>query len=180
MYELVNETGSRRTYRSKITGTEIFTKVIYTDGSGGKWWAFEDLLQMPFIRKKASEKVSQLYGVGFTKEDLSGFATRLKTILKGNDTEKYEKSFSEVLNFESIVEATADPVKESLSMCAIYILSNDERIDNFSYGLAAEKIKIWAIDLDAQAFFLNWLAAGINDFKAHYQSIMQIALQMKE
>lgn len=175
MYTLTSQNDTRRTYRSSVTGTEIFTKLIYTDESGNKWWAFEDLLQMPFIRKKASEKISQLYGIGFTKDDLSGFAGRLKTILKGSDAEKYEKAFSEVLNLETIIEENLNPVKESLSMCAIYILADEERIDTFSFAEAAKKMELWALDFDAQAFFLNFLSAGINDFTAHYRSITQIA-----
>ena len=57
MYQLTNSEPTRRTYQSSITGTEITTKLIYIDGTGNAWWAFEDLLQMPFIRKKAADKM---------------------------------------------------------------------------------------------------------------------------
>jgi len=154
--------------------------MIYTDGSGNNWWAFEDLLQMPFIRKKAAEKVSQLYGVGITKEDLTGFITKIKATLRGPDAERYEKVYSEVLNLESIIESTVDPVKESLSLCTIYIMQDDERIDNFSYQQAARKIELWTLDTDAQAFFLTWLSDGMNDFTTHYRSIMQIASTLQK
>lgn len=181
MYTLINKiSGTRRTYTSSITGTEISTKLIYTDGSGNNWWAFEDLLQMPFIRKKAAEKVSQLYGVGITKEDLSNFVTKMKNTLRGADAERYEKAYSEVLNLESIIESTADPVKESLSLCTVYIMQDDERVDNFSYQQAARKVELWTLDTDAQAFFLTWLAAGINDYTQHYKSIMQIASTLQK
>lgn len=175
MYDLTTQTDTRRTYRSSITGTEIFTNMIYTDGSGDKWWAFEDLLQIPFIRKKASEKVSQLYGVGLSKEDLAKFVKSMKTILKGADPEKYERAFGELLQFESIVDETSDPIKQSLSMCSIYIMGDSERVDTFSFTDAVKKMELWALDLDAQAFFLSWLTDGMNDFTKHYSSIMQIA-----
>lgn len=180
MYTLQSETDIRRSYRSSISDTEIFTNVIYTDGNGSKWWAFEDLLQIPFIRKKAAEKVSQLYGVGLTKEDLTGFTARLKTLLKSDDIEKYEKAYSEVLNMEAVTEETTDPVKQSLSLCSVYILSDNERVDTFSFQDAIEKMNTWAMDMDAQAFFLNFLTSGMNDFTKHYKSIMQIASTLQK
>lgn len=180
MYTLSTATDTRRTYLSDITGTEISTKLLYTDGSGNKWWSFEDLLQMPFIRKKASEKMSQLYGVGVTKEDLTGFTTRLKATLKGSETDRYERAYSDVLQLENIISETADPVKQSLSLCTVYVLHDTERVDSFSFAEATQKMALWAIDLDAQAFFLSYVTDGINDFTKLFSSITQIASTLQK
>lgn len=180
MYTLTDQTDIRRTYRSDITGTEIHTKLLYTDGSGNKWWSFEDLLQMPFIRKKASEKVSQLYGVGITKEDLTAFITRIKASLKGSDADRYERAYSDVLQLENIINDTADPVKQSLSLCTVYIMHDTERVDTFSFADATNKMSLWAIDLEAQAFFLSYVTSGITDYTKLFSSITQIASTLEK
>jgi hypothetical protein len=180
MYKLETETAEKRTYRSTITGTEIGTHLLHNGEDGAKWWAFDDLLQIPFIRKKAGEKVTQLYGVGLTKEDLAVFINKTKAVLKGNDAEKYEKAYSELLQLEAVVNETADPVKQSLSLCAVYILADTERVDTFSFTDAIEKMNLWALQPDLQAFFLNWLTDGMNDFTKHYSSITQIASTLQK
>ena len=175
MYQLTTTTDKTRSYRSTITGTEITTTLLYIDIDENKWWAFDDLLQIPHIRKMAANNISQLYGQGFTAEDLQDFIGRLKTHLKSNDPEKYEKAYSEAIALESIVANNLDPVKQELGLCSIYILSDTERVDTFSTKEALEKMERWALDLDAQAFFLTWLNAGINDYSKAYKSIMQTA-----
>jgi hypothetical protein len=175
MYQLHTSTDTQRTYRSTVTGTDITTSLIYTDASGNKWWAFDDLLQIPHIRKMAANNISQLYGMGFTIEDLKTFTGKMKGILRSNDQERYEKAYSELLHLESVVENNIDPVKQELGLCAVYILSDTERVDTFSSREAVTKMDLWSLDFDAQSFFLTWLTAGMNDFKKAYSSIMETA-----
>lgn len=174
MYQLQTTTDTQRTYRSTITGTDITTSLLYTDANGQKWWAFDDLMQIPHIRKMAANNISQLYGQGFTAEDLKEFTKRVKGILKGSDTERYEKAYSEILTLESIVENNLDPVKQELGLCSVYILADDERVDTFSSRKAVEKMEVWSMDLDAQAFFLSWLSGGMNGFKTLYNDLTKI------
>lgn len=180
MYQLTTSTDATRTYRSTITGTDITTSLIYTDATGRKWWAFDDLLQIPHIRKMAANNISQLYGQGFTAEDLKSFTERMKALLRSSDGERYEKAYSEVLTLESIVQSNLDPVRQELGLCAVYILADDERVDTFSTRTALDKMEQWSLDMDAQAFFLTWLSDGMNDFRKHYNSIISTASLMKK
>jgi hypothetical protein len=175
MYQLTEQTDKTRTYRSTITGTEVSTHLLYTDGDGKPWWAFDDLLNIPFIRKKASEQVTRLYGAGLAIEDLRTFFANHKTTLKSSDPEKYEKAYAEVLELERLTEQIADPVKQSLGLCTVYILHDDEKIDTWNPKNAVEKINTWAVDQDAQSFFLNWLTAGMNDYSKSYKELSEIA-----
>lgn len=180
MYQLQQQTDTKRTYRSSITGTEVSTYLLHTGQDGANWWAFEDLLNIPFIRKKAAEKLTQLYGAGITKEDLTKIVSTLKTLLRSQDPEKYERAYSEVLQLEEITEQTADPVKQSLSLCAVYILSDDEQVDTFSSTLTRDKMEKWALQTDLQAFFLNFLTSGMNAYTTLYDSISQTALSLEK
>lgn len=175
MYELQNSTATKRTYRSSITGTEVTTSLIHTSQSGDKWWAFDDLLNIPFIRKKTAENLTRLYGAGIVKEDLLEVVKKLKDLLKSSDSEKYEKSYAEVLQLEQMADKVMDPIKQSLSLCPVYILAEDERIDTFNSAEAKTKMEKWALDPDAQAFFLNWLNDGMNAYLSLSNTISQIA-----
>ena len=180
MYQLQKETEKKRIYRSSVTGTDMTTTLIYTDIEGRKWWGFEDLLQIPHIRRMAANNISQLYGVGFTQKDLSDFVSRSKNILKGNDSDKYEKAYSELLQLEAIAESNIDPVKQELGLCAVYVLGDSERVDFFSSSEASEKMELWSMDIDAQAFFLSWLSDGITGYSQVSSSIGQTVSQVKK
>lgn len=181
MYKLIKEVDNNRTYRSEITGTEIEMFVLKTTPeTGEKWWAFRDLLSMPFIRKKASEKLTDLYGASITKDDIDRFVSSMKELLKSTNPEKYERAYSEILQLESLAARTADPIKQSLSLCAVYILSDIERPDTFSNKETIEKMEHWALQPELQAFFLIWLSDGMNDFTKHYSNIMAIASTLQK
>ena len=164
MYQLKSETETSRTYQNIQTGTQITTSVKYTDGDGHKWWAFDDLFAIPAIRKIAAQKISQLYGVGVTMEDITAFLEKHKATLQSTVADKYERAYADVLNFENIVTQTADPVKQSLALCTIYVLADGEQIDAFSMQDAAQKMGEWALKPDVQAFFLSWWMDGINPY----------------
>lgn len=163
MYQLTSQTENKRIYRNAQTGTEITTVLKHKDNSGQNWWVFENLLEIPAIRRMASQKISQLYGANVSIEDIKTFIGKLKANLKAQDSgEKYERAYADLINFENLVNQTADPVKQSLALCTVYVLTDDERIDAFSMQQAAEKMKQFDLDTDLQAFFLSWWMDGIS------------------
>lgn len=164
MYQLISSTASTRTYQNAQTGTQVTTSLKFTDQDGGQWWVFDDLFAIPAIRKMASQKIASLYGVGVTLEDITTFLEKHKATLKTNDVDKYERAYADVLNFEAIVQQTADPVKQSLALCTVYVLADNESIDLFSMQQAAQKMEEWALKPDVQAFFLTWWMDGINPY----------------
>lgn len=176
MYKLINNEVDKRTYKSEITGTEVRTIMLKEDENGKKWWIFEDLLNIPFIRKKAAEKIHQFYGAGFTKADRNSFVSKMKEILKSDDQEKYEKAYSELLQFDELAEAAGDAIKQSLSLCPVYILSDDEPIDTLTNAKSAEKMEYWSNVPELQAFFLSVLTDGMNSYLTAYNDISRIAL----
>lgn len=175
MWKLKSETQTLRTYNNSVTNSDCTTEVIYTDIFGGKWWTFSDLWQLPVLREVASRKVTDLYTASITKADIDEYLTTQKTLLKGNDPEKYEKMYMVLLNFENAVANVSDPVKNLLSLCTVYIMADDERPDGYSLTKAMEKIDIWKEDEDATVFFLNWLTGTINSFLSASRSRSPIA-----
>lgn len=174
MYELTHETEKRRTYRSQQTETEVHTFLLFTDGAKNNWWAFEDLLNIPFHRKKAAENITQFYSSGITVDDLNSFIENHKATLKSTDADKYEKAFAEVIQLERLKEQAGDPVKQCLGLCTVYVLADAEQIDIWNQSNAALKMNLWALDIKLQSFFLNWLTDGMNNLQEHLKSLSQI------
>jgi hypothetical protein len=65
-----------------------------------------------------------------------------------------------VLEKEQVIKTVVDPLKQHLTlMYNLCINPEDERIDYYTTGILGRKsCKAWALDTDAQSFFLNWHA----------------------
>lgn len=145
-----------RYYENQRTGSELTTYHLHTDQQKNDWWTFQDLFALPFIRQVAAKRVLDLYGHGLALEDIKSISGQMKTILKTNSPDKYELLFAKILELENLSETMADPVKQSMGLCTVYLLLNDEIPDEYTQQVTNQKMTIMALDIDAQSFFLNW------------------------
>jgi hypothetical protein len=147
---------SVRTYRNDLTGTEITTYMLRKDAAGNEWWAFEDLFALPFIRQMMAKRIVDLYGHGLSLDDINQHVAQFKKLLKSNDPEKYEKCYAKALEMETLATTMADPVRQCIGLCTVYLMLNDERPDAYSNTEQARKMDLLTLDIDLQTFFLNW------------------------
>lgn len=173
MFVLNKEEGNKRWFLNKTTGTEISCSMVYEDMQKNKWWVFDDLFTIPFIRQFAAKKAIDLYGVGLQLDDILIYTKEIKSILKGADAEKYEKAYSKLLELESISQSAADPIKQSLGLCTVYTLLNDERPDVYNNNDISLKMSLLSLDINAQVFFLNWWTATIEKYGIALSTISQ-------
>ena len=145
-----------RNYKNTMTGNDLTTYHLYTDKFGNTWWTFEDLFALPFIRQFTAKKVLDLYGNGLTLEDVKSITAQVKTILRSDSGERYEQAYAKILELENLTETMADPVKQCMGLCTVYLLFNDEMPDAWSNQVTSQKMTAMAHDLEAQAFFLTW------------------------
>jgi hypothetical protein len=145
-----------RIYRNTMTESEVTTYLLYTDKQKNAWWTFEDLFALPFIRQLAAKKVLDLYGHGLGLEDVKSITGQLKTILKSDSPERYEKTYAKVLELENLTETMADPVKQCIGLCTVYLLLNEEQPDVWTNHWSAQKMTLLSLDIASQSFFLNW------------------------
>jgi hypothetical protein len=129
--------------------------MVYVDKEENKWWSFQDLTAIPYTRNFAATKISSLYALGLSKDDLTGFISKQKATLKSNDPEKYEKAFAQVLDFESKASNATDAVKQMSSLVCVYFTLNDELIDSFDGTLQAKKMSLLEADPEMHSFFLS-------------------------
>lgn len=147
---------SVKTFRNDLTGTEISIYLLKKDRAGNEWWAFEDLFALPFIRQMMAKRVVDLYGHGLSLDDITQHTAQLKKLLRSNDVEKYEKCFAKVLEMENLATTMADPIRQCIGLCTVYLMLNDERPDSYTSTDQARKMDMLSLDIDLQTFFLNW------------------------
>jgi hypothetical protein len=142
MWKLTNENDQRKIYSNSVTGSQCTTNKLYTDKEGNAWWGFADLFQIPYTRQFAAQKISSLYQLGLTKDDITSHISKLKTLAKSADNEKYEKIYAETLDFESKSQNATDPIKQMSSLVCVYYLLNDEKVDSFEGTIQLQKMSL--------------------------------------
>lgn len=145
-----------RIYKNTLTGSELTTYLLRQDQFNNTWWTFEDLFTLPFIRQLAAKKVLDLYGNGLSLEDVKSLTAQIKTILKSTNADKIDVAYAKVLELENLSEIMADPVKQCMGLVTVYVLLNDEQPDAYTNQVTSVKMTTLAMDVDSQAFFLNW------------------------
>lgn len=184
LYELTSEKqeGQRtvRTYKNNKTGSQTKLSLIYTDKDGGKWWAFMDLYSIPIMRVSMAKNITDMYTIGLSLKDIQSWCADLKKELKGSDPEKYEKTYAKLLEMENIATFTADPIKQQLALCTVYILADDELIDYFDETQSFNKMNYWKGNNEMVAFFLTWHTKAIQPYIKRLDRISTIASKMQE
>jgi hypothetical protein len=145
-----------RIYRNTATESVVETYLILKDPQGNKWWTFLDLFSLPFIRQLAAKKVLDLYGHGLKIDDIKAITSQVKATLRSDSPEKYDLAMAKILELENLTDATADPVKQCIGLCTVYLLLNDENPDVWTNQESSAKMSLLSMDAQLQAFFLNW------------------------
>jgi hypothetical protein len=180
MWQLKVDQDNKRRFQNSATGSQCTQTMVYTDKEGNKWYSFDDLTAIPYTRNFAATKISSLYALGLSKDDLTGFISKQKAVLKPsdpnkmNDTEKYEKAYSLLMDFESKAMNATDAVKQMSSLVCVYFTINDEPIDSFDGKLQDRKMSILEADYEAHCFFLNSLI----NLTEHYTTSLNLLSQI--
>lgn len=175
MWQLQTEEKDKRVYVNSTTGSKCITSKVYTDRDKNNWYAFDDLLTIPYTRQFASTKISSLYALGLSKDDLTNHINGLKTILKSQDKEKYEKAFALVLDFENKAENATDSLKQLSALVCVYYMVNDEAIDSFENSVQLKKMQLLEADPAAHSFFLRRQIEDIESYTTLLRQLSQTA-----
>lgn len=169
-----------RVYKNVITGGTCETYHLHTDQFNNQWWAFVDLFTLPFIRQLSAKKVLDLYGHGLALDDVKQITGQLKTILRSASQEKYEQAYAKAMELENLAETMADPVKQCMGLCTVYLLFNDEMPDAWTQQVVSQKMTVMANDIGLQSFFLNWWTDIMRRSGLLLKGLSQIALMADE
>lgn len=180
MWQLTSDSGTQRLYTNSATGSKSQQTMVYTDRDGNKWWNFDDLTAIPHVRTMAAQKITSLYSLGLSKDDLTAHIDGLKFILRSSDKDKYEKAFALVLDFESKANAATDAIKQMTGLTTVYFTLNDEPIDSWDNALQIKKMGLLEADTDMHTFFLSLLIDVTARYTQAFSQFSQIALPMEK
>lgn len=178
MWNLNTEKDGKRIFSNEITGGKCSQTRVYTDKEGNSWWNFDDMVSIPYTRQFAAQRITSLYSLGLSKDDLTGHISGLKAILKSEDKEKYEKAFALVLDFENKATTATDAVKQMSSLVCVYFTMNSEDIDSFENSLQLKKMSLMQNDPAMHAFFLNRQTDNTEAYIRLYGLLSQTASQL--
>lgn len=176
MWQLKTQDDKKRIYINSATGSTCSQTQCYTDKDGNKWYSFDDILSMPEMRRFVSQKISSLYSLGLSKDDIAAHVDGMKSILKSNDKEKYEKLYANILDFESKANNATDAVKQLSALSCVYFTINDEPIDSFGNDLQIKKMALMEADLEMHSFFLRMQIDLIERYHQRLNLLSQIVL----
>lgn len=175
MWTLKNDENNKRIYSNSLTGSMCTQTMCYTDKDGNKWFQFDDLMSLPYTRTFAATKISSLYALGLSKDDLNNHITGLKNVLKSTDPERFEKAYANVLDFETKANNATDAIKQMSSLVCVYFTMNDEPIDSFDNNLQIKKMSLLEADADMHHFFLKLQIQATENYTKHLGLLSQIA-----
>ncbi len=176
MWQLYKEENGKRVYMNSATNSQCVTNKVYQDKDGNDWYGFDNLTSIPYTRQFAATKISSLYALGLSKDDLSNHINGLKTILKSQDKEKYVKAFALVLDFETKASQATDAIKQMSSLVCVYFLLADEPIDSFDQNLQVKKMSLLEADIEMHGFFLKMQIEATERYSNFLQTISETAL----
>lgn len=176
MWKLASSQNNKKIYTNSVTNSQCTQTMCYEDKDGNKWYEFDSLTNIPYTRNFAATKISSLYALGLSKDDLSSHINGLKSILRSEDREKYEKAFALVLDFESKANTATDAIKQMSSLVCVYYTINDELIDSFDNNLQLIKMGLLEADVEMHTFFLNRQITATENYTNFLSSISQIVL----
>lgn len=176
MWRLQSDKDNKRIYANSETGSQCSQTMCYTDKDGNKWYGFDDLMTLPYVRNFAATKITSLYALGLSKDDLNGFISGQKSILKSTDKDKYEKAFALLLDFEVKANNATDAIKQMSSLVCVYYTMNDEPIDSFDNNLQIKKMAMLEADTDMHGFFLLRQIEATEHYTQHLNLLSQIVL----
>lgn len=179
MWEKIKDHEGKRQYRNPITGSECTTSIVCIDKDGNSWYTFDNLFTLPFMRQFAATKISSLYQIGLSKEDITNHIMSVKATLKSNDPEKYEKAFGLMLDFETKANEATNALRQISSLVCVYNVINDERVDLFDMSIQEQKLKLLEADHELHSFFLKRQIERTETYGSHLDLFLKTASAIK-
>lgn len=176
MWRLESDVDNKRVYKNPVTNSTCIQLLCYKDKDGNSWYEFQDLTAIPFTRHFAATKITSLYSLGLTKDDITNHISGLKTVLNSDDPEKYQKAYANILDFENKAASAADPIKQLSSLVPVYFTLNDEPIDSFTNDIQIKKLGLLEADPEAHSFFLQRQMEATGRYMNILDKISQIVL----
>lgn len=156
MWTRTELTDKRMVFSNSNTGEMCSLSAIATHESG-VYYAFDNLLQMPYQRKYIFDLAQQYERIGMDKKELEVHLNDIQEMCR-NKADGFELNvYSKIDYIKQNIKDVWDFQKTALLTAAMVIVTPDENIAVFDQSLAEKKINEWSKDKNLLSFFLNVL-----------------------
>lgn len=174
MWIQTSKTEQSLTYTNNQTGEQIVCQQVYDHRELGKFYVFENILQMPFSRKYIFDLAQQMEKIGIEKDELADKMRSVMELCRKREQGFELEVYSIANTVHNHVKGVWDYQKTALMVAAVMIIQEGENIGHFSQQEAERKIDAWRRDATMLGFFLNTVTEKCNKVNKSFANFTQL------
>lgn len=129
----------------------ITLNLVYTAKDGTRYYEFQDLTQLPYMRSIGAEIATREAEFCISKEDLKKALNETVKLQNENNLAKAGAVLHDLLNrLEYVAED-----ETLLQLASVYFVQEGENVETYDSIFQREKIRKWREDSESLAFFLR-------------------------
>lgn len=155
MWQLKTKSDKGLLYVNANTGEQVNCSKVYTHAELGNFYAFDNIMQMPYQRKYIFDLAQTMEKIGMDKEELQVKISSILDLCREKKQGWELDVYATAQHIEATLKNAWDYQKTAMLICAMVIIQEDENIGLFDQGEAEVKIKTWSKDKNMLGFFLS-------------------------
>lgn len=172
MWTKIESTDQRLVFANQNTG-EVCSLSAVKKHESGIYYAFDNLLQMPYQRKYIFDLAQQYERIGMDKKELDVHLNDIQELCR-NKADGFElEVYHKIAYIRQNIKDVWDFQKTALLTAAMVIVTPDENIAVFDQALAEKKINEWSKDKSLLGFFLNVLQQRCSNLTEPLNGLIQ-------
>jgi hypothetical protein len=155
MWQLKTKTDKGLQYVNTNTGEQVNCGRIYTHPELGNFYAFDNIMQMPYQRKYIFDLAQTMEKIGMDKDELKDKVENIMNLCKEKKQGWELDVYATAQHIDATLKNAWDYQKTAMLICAMVVIQEGENIGMFDQGEAEAKIKSWSKDKSMLGFFLS-------------------------
>jgi hypothetical protein len=161
-WKQVEKTKSHLLFENTQTGETVKASKIYDHAELGVFYAFDNILQMPYSRKYIFDLAQQMEKIGIEKDELADKMKQIQDLCKDKKQGFEMDVYAIAQTVERLVKDNWDYQKTAMLVTSIIIIQEGEAIGMFDQAQAMHKTMQWKMDANMLGFFLSIAAERCN------------------
>lgn len=154
-WTLSNKSNTGLTYTNNLTGESCSLSKIWSHNELGDFYAFDNLMSMPYQRKYIFDVAQQMERIGIDKEEMISSMTDIMNLCKEKKPGFEMDVFAKAQLIQSTLKDGWDYEKTAMLTCAMIIVQEGDIIDTFNQEEAVKRLNLWSKDKPMMGFFLS-------------------------
>jgi hypothetical protein len=155
MWKLQTKEEDALIYVNENTGEFVRCGKIFHHDELGSFYAFDNLMQMPYQRKFVFDMAQTMERIGMEKKELLERINKILTLCKDKEKGWELDVYSTAQHIEATIKDGWDYQKTALLVASVVVLQEGENIGLFDQSSSERKILQWSKVPEMLGFFLS-------------------------